>query len=790
MAATTAPTSTSTSSLSSSTTAPRPFATQPPPPPPLSMARPMLLHPPNQPRLLYPPPYIPPQAAAGLPPPPLWFPQSQPQAPPQTVSAMRPPFLPPVYAHPPIYPAPFGFTSPRVVVPLPDAQPPGVTPVATATSNPMQQSPDVLPPGTDSSKQLNDNDTKTDAVQNNQSDAWSAHRTESGAVYYYNALTGESTYEKPSGYRGEPGNAAAQPTPVSWEKVPDTDWALVATNDGKKYYYNTKTQISSWQVPPEVTELRKKQEGDNATENSMSVPNSHSLDEKGSGAAIVSAPALISGGRDVMAFRGLSATGPSSALDLVKRKLQESGAQVTSFPTSASSGSTTLEINGTKTIEATVKGLQSDGGKEKQRDCEDGNMSDLSSDSEDEDSGPTKEERVRQFKEMLKDRGVAPFSKWDKELPKIVFDPRFKAIPTYGERRSLFDHYVRTRAEEERKEKRAAQKAAVEGFKQLLEEAKEGFDVSTDYHTFKKTWGNDPRFEALERKEREAFLNERLFALKKVAEEKAQAERTAIITNFKSMLREREDITSSSRWSKVKDVIREDARYKAVKHEEREAVFNEYISELKATDDEAEKSKRREQEKLKEREREMRKRKERDEQEVERVRSKVQRKEAVASYQALLVEKIKDPQASWTESKTKIEKDPQGRASNPELDESDLEKLFREHVKMLYERCAHNFKALLAEVITPEAALRETEDGKTVINSWSTAKKALKPDGRYSKMPRKDRETLWKRHAEDLQRKQKGTTEQKIDKHSESRNRNSNGSGRYSSASRSAQDRR
>lgn len=30
------------------------------------------------------------------------------------------------------------------------------------------------------------------------------------------------------------------------------------------------------------------------------------------------------------------------------------------------------------------------------------------------------------FQDMLKERGVAPFSKWDKELPKIVFDPRFK----------------------------------------------------------------------------------------------------------------------------------------------------------------------------------------------------------------------------------------------------------------------------------------------------------------------------------------------------------------------------
>lgn len=40
----------------------------------------------------------------------------------------------------------------------------------------------------------------------------------------------------------------------------------------------------------------------------------------------------------------------------------------------------------------------------------------------------------------------------------------------------------------------------------------------------------------------------------------------------------------------------------------------------------------------------MRKRKEREEQEMERVRLKVRRKEAVASFQALLVERIKDPQ--------------------------------------------------------------------------------------------------------------------------------------------------
>lgn len=50
------------------------------------------------------------------------------------------------------------------------------------------------------------------------------------------------------------------------------------------------------------------------------------------------------------------------------------------------------------------------------------------------------------------------------------------------------------------------------------------------------------------------------------------------------------------------------------------------------------------QERLKERERELRKRKEREEQEMERVRLKIRRKEAIASFQALLVETIKDSQ--------------------------------------------------------------------------------------------------------------------------------------------------
>lgn len=56
---------------------------------------------------------------------------------------------------------------------------------------------------TDDNKHVNGAGTKDGAAVNEQVDAWTAHKTDTGVVYYYNALTGESTYEKPSDFKGE-----------------------------------------------------------------------------------------------------------------------------------------------------------------------------------------------------------------------------------------------------------------------------------------------------------------------------------------------------------------------------------------------------------------------------------------------------------------------------------------------------------------------------------------------------------------------------------------------------------
>jgi transcription elongation regulator 1 len=80
------------------------------------------------------------------------------------------------------------------------------------------------------------------------------------------------------------------------------------------------------------------------------------------------------------------------------------------------------------------------------------------------------ETRVVQFKDMLKEKEVSAFSTWEKELHKIVFDPRYLLLAS-KERKQVFEKYVKDRAEDERREKRNKMQKKRDEFKSLMEEA-------------------------------------------------------------------------------------------------------------------------------------------------------------------------------------------------------------------------------------------------------------------------------------------------------------------------------
>ncbi len=66
---------------------------------------------------------------------------------------------------------------------------------------------------------------------------------------------------------------------------------------------------------------------------------------------------------------------------------------------------------------------------------------------------------------------MSAFSTWDKELPKFVFDPRYLLL-NVKERKVCFESFIRSRTEEERREKKNKLKETRDQFKLLLETAK------------------------------------------------------------------------------------------------------------------------------------------------------------------------------------------------------------------------------------------------------------------------------------------------------------------------------
>lgn len=90
---------------------------------------------------------------------------------------------------------------------------------------------------------------------------WEEVVDDDGTRYYYNADTGESTYDRPDGLsRGDEPQAealddAAQGTwddPMAQEPIVDANggvWEQTDDGEGNAYWYNTETGESSWEPP-------------------------------------------------------------------------------------------------------------------------------------------------------------------------------------------------------------------------------------------------------------------------------------------------------------------------------------------------------------------------------------------------------------------------------------------------------------------------------------------------------------------------------------------------------------
>ncbi|OXB76651.1 UNVERIFIED_CONTAM: hypothetical protein H355_008690 [Colinus virginianus] len=630
--------------------------------------------------------------------------QTVPQPVPQTLPPAVPHAVPQptaaIPAFPPVMVPPFRVPLPGMPIPLPGVLP-GMAPPIVPMIHPqvaIAASPATLAGATAVSE-------------------WTEYKTADGKTYYYNNRTLESTWEKPQELKEkekmeekiketikepteeplpmeteeeepkeepikelikeepkeeemtEEEKAAQKAKPVATTPIPGTPWCVVWTGDERVFFYNPTTRLSMWDRPDDLIGRA------DVDKIIQEPPHKKGMEE----------------GKKLIREEHESTEEANEDEPIkIKKRKKDDNKDIDSEKEAA--------------MEAEIKAAR-------------------------ERAIVPLEARMKQFKDMLLERGVSAFSTWEKELHKIVFDPRYLLLNP-KERKQVFDQYVKTRAEEERKEKKNKIMQAKEDFKKMMEESK--INPRTTFSEFAAKHAKDSRFKAIEKmKDREALFNEFITAARKKEKEDSKTRGEKIKMDFFELLANHH-LDSQSRWSKVKDKVETDPRYKAVdSSSQREDLFKQYIEKIaKNLDSEKEKELERQariEASLREREREVQKARSEQTKEIDREREQHKREEAIQNFKALLSDMVRSSDVSWSDTRRTLRKDHRWESGSL-LEREEKEKLFNEHIEALTKKKREHFRQLLDET-----------SAITLTSTWKEVKKIIKEDPRCIKFSSSDR---------------------------------------------------
>ncbi|XP_002156237.3 transcription elongation regulator 1 isoform X1 [Hydra vulgaris] len=544
---------------------------------------------------------------------------------------------------------------------------------------------------------------------------WTEHRLPDGRLYYFNNKTRESKWDKPVEFSEKvtenkdtstktesivkeetpKSDENSKKKPIASRPIPGSGWHLVWTGDGKVFFFNPVSKSSIWERPKEL-------------ESNLQI--------------------------DEMLREGPEQKEEVKVEPIVENK--ESSENQNEEP-SVKKIKLELEDNVEKVQQAVEE--------EPETNEEDEEQAKLKLEAEVKKAIIPLDERMIMFSNLLREKEVSAFSTWNKELHKILFDPRYLLL-NMRERKLCFEKYVKVRAVEERKERTQKLKDKKEDFKRLLDEVVASAKLT--FSDFASKHSKDDRYKGIEKmRDRELLFNEFMIDFRKYEKERLKIREEKVRIGFLELLGELNNLEESSQWKKVKSSIEHDKRYQLVASStKREQWFYDYLKEIstKRTRPEIEKiaiaeepipsvvqksspvhnaiteKNDRIEASIRKREAEVRAHKEIIDKDNEKERGFHLHEKAMQHFKALLADMVRDTHYSWKETRRSLRRDPRWAALDI-LDKSEKEGLFNEHVFGIKEKRKKAFRKMLDEADIPLDA------------HWRDVRKKVKDDPRYAK---------------------------------------------------------
>ncbi|EIN10749.1 hypothetical protein PUNSTDRAFT_85044 [Punctularia strigosozonata HHB-11173 SS5] len=601
---------------------------------------------------------------------------------------------------------------------------------------------------------------------------WAEFISPSGLPYYYNAITKESTYQRPMPNFAMAAQIHAQQAAVKKKEkplvktpIPGTEWIRVITTEGNTFYTHKEKKQSVWTVPTEIKDAVKQLEMQEAEKKAEEHREKQRRAEEEVAMADAERLAEVERIKDEvesMVKKRASEDVPMDEVLVAKKPRIEDvndGEEDDEDESEEEDWQREAAVQLAAEAEAELQRQQ----EEKQAEEEERKREE---EAQKQINMPARvdisiEEGKALFKTLLREKDINPLLPWDTSLPLFVTDPRYVLLPNVNARKEAFDEYCRDRARELKEQKVREQKEAAnpkEAFERLLKE--EVKSTRTSWTDWRRQWKKDRRFYNWGRDDREREKRFRDY-LKELGEKK-RVEAQKAETNFFALLKESGLATPGAVWKEVKQNIHKDPRYDAVGSSSlREELFNTFLKArgaeklaqsipapsneaMKEIDemidgiDQETKRKEKKERAVREREQKVKADLTRVEADIGRSRMGADREEGEREYRTMLIDAIRDPQMSWDNAVEQLKVDP--RFVRSPLAINQQIRLYQAHVDQLR---AKHLKSLhtLFESYAPSLVTRFSElPLSSLMSSLPVTKLGLRERGLEEEFDRWQRE--------------------------------------------------